>query len=264
MIRGSFSIEKAVYVDNDQLLSFEKTIQLMNGDNLKVSPLELTYRVQIIEELPNGKHLVKYKLLPTSLFSQALVNDKICYTKGTKNYELQWTPFSYVENAPVNNFSINSNAKCAIPNSYKVMKRNHTFYALSPEAKRIHLNQNGTTPLDFDDLKLLHCDKTRRIKTLFRNEDETGLTLALDACGEPYIEILLDQNQIYATLLTPDNHLKGTAIPISFFHTVIDSEENLINESRIAAWIEEDRGVLWIKIPFSAEPDPKRGFLPQI
>lgn len=241
IVRGKVSIEKqsTAYIGLDKSYAFGQTIQLMNEDFLKVAPLDLIYRVQVVTNLPNDKIQIEYKELPSCLFSQALIDNKVCYIQDGRNYELQLAPYVRL-NANYKGFkqeipfhecvtsieahrkdpSIDFYADIDIPYNYLVkyeglfntfnssliitpgidgfqIFRNNFTYTLSPNTQRIQLDQLGVSPLNFDELQLVDCqtEKTH----LYERLNKAGLTLAIEAPGQPLIEILLDGNHLYVT-----------------------------------------------------------------
>jgi HSP20 family molecular chaperone IbpA len=93
-IQSTVSINRhnaTAFVGRDQSYGFGKKLQLPNGDFLKIDPNDLMYSVEIITTLPNGNLKVKYKVLPSSLFSQARNGDTISYSK-IKSYRLHLDP----------------------------------------------------------------------------------------------------------------------------------------------------------------------------
>lgn len=277
------------YVGNDVSFAFGRNIQLKNGDYLKISPQDLVVRVLIYTPaFPDKK--VEYTDLPSCLFEQAREGNQIFFKNGNENFEL--TLHSSRRSTNVYSFD-----KCMegifgpnherdfytasdVPDEYinTCLQINGIFYSLSPDAKRIHLNQEGVCPLDYESLKLKYCEKADQINEGVRNSiiggncetddklkitygnsiwknvdirrDETGFTLNIAVPGNPrpYLEILLDKNHLY---LTHENGLnyENYIYPPIFYHGVPFDPSIVIDETRVyAQW--QPYGMLQIDLPF--------------
>lgn len=305
MRRGTISINKkeTAWVGADKSYGFGKTLQLLNGNFLQVSPKDLIYNVQVITNLSDGTTKTRYKELPSSLFTQARIGDTIHYKKETKNYEFKLVPHFRVigggrsdtseainYNEPINfdeyldpieatsfdecvkcveataeqDRSMDFYAKKDIPKGYNVKKTGPGIfrsspptpengfpisrgdpYTLSPKTKRIHLNQNGVAPLNFEDLLFVHTSAAN--SKSHKSQDDKGCTILIEAPGRPDLEILLDGNHLYVTQKEKGDFVNDTP---KFYHTTFETTPTkAIDETNISAKL-DDTGMLRIYIPF--------------
>jgi hypothetical protein len=334
------------FVGRDQSYGFGKKLQLANGDLLKIDPSDLMYSVEIITTLPNGNLKVKYKVLPSSLFSQARIGDTISYNQiknnKIKSYKLQLVPcqtpiinpdrgvefsdkiermqpeihiehhfFDQCENIVkerAKNPGIDFFASQDIPEGYAVIdfddqflfkslesdfvdfrtitnectrlynsekrlidvrrktshyetptmrmfrscapapegylciSRGNEAYTLSPDTKRIYLNQIGVSPCNLNEVEVQsRAHPAKYVSSLH----ETQCTLTIEAPGKPALEILLDDRRLFVTLKCDSNYQE-------FLCESFKNEAKAIDESKISATL-NGSGILTITIPFTTK-----------
>lgn len=151
-------------VGQDCSYSFGKTIDLLDGNPLKVSPEDLIFKFQLITEDGKDKEEMWF---PSSLFVQARKADKIFFSQHNRNFELtisrssdfKMDEYSFdlrlkaLSNLGCTNLSMYEHAG-DVPEEYTIWSKAHSSdrTELSPSARRVELGKRGAVPLDFSEL----------------------------------------------------------------------------------------------------------------
>lgn len=204
----------------DRRYQFGTTLQRWDGKSLQLSPDDLYYPVQVEYRDALGKRTYAYLELPSSLFSQAKIQqDRVGFVYQGKSFILQMDSFFRLTVRKVKPVSFHecekTLQKCMkfstidflyeddVPPNYRWWKSTSLprFY-LSPQTQRIQVGEEGTTPLDFSKLKRIPSD-LRRTTILAagtykkKGMNEQGFVYYFAACGQLEMTILLDQNRLY-------------------------------------------------------------------
>ena len=272
-------------VGTDSHYSFGK-ITIENGTKfLKVSSDDLIYfcRIRPVDDFRKFTEIE----LPSSLFKQARHGQTVQFTKEGTSYDLQLgshirqklsgsrmkqkldSPMEWKENW----ISFDECEKCVqkaskyspveflydedIPDEYW-----HWGYefelpvCLSPQTKRVLLDQKGIIPLDFDSLSYLKSVSNPQL--LYHRDTKNECKILLAACGKPKIDILLDRSYLYVDIEHNHQPSAGFSEEITntlpkghqLFRKVLVPEDGMeIDEDNISANL-NDSGVLSITIPY--------------
>jgi hypothetical protein len=283
--RGMISIFKRTTgkVGTDSHYSFGK-ITIENGAKLlKVSPDDLIYFCRIRDLDPQKFMPIE---LPSSLFKQARQGDRVHFTKDGTSYDLQLAPH-VTQRAFKRVFkevrtSFDECEKCVqeefkfsplefvydedIPEDYHYWGKESELgipVCISPQTKRVFVDQHGTTPLDFDNLPFFHSNSSPEV--LFHRDAKKQCTILLAACGRPNIEILLDRNYLYVDIehnsheVPADWEMHNNTLPQGhqLFRKVLVPENGMeIDEDNIIANL-DNSGVLSITVPYKLSIKPE-------
>lgn len=271
VIHGSVSIisRDIAYVGKDISYDFKNKIFLQNGEPLSINPRDLIFQVRVAEEgKSNGEE--RYIHLPSSLFDQARVStdkgDAILCRIEDKVYQLLLAPTRH-SNRPEWEESFDGMMRALqnitkstipeylikipeypalddVPDDIQFLYRHRNFYSLSPEVKRIYLDQEGAVPFDFKELKLADISTYVHDMDMWtRSHDENGMTFTLLAYSncesglEPYFEILLDGHRLFVTKTVmvsteEEQHMDAVRSPVppDLLKVVVSTEEVPIAE----------------------------------
>jgi HSP20 family molecular chaperone IbpA len=255
-------------VGTDNHYSFGK-ITIENGTKLlKVSPDDLIYFC----EIRNSQKSIEIEL-PSSLFKQARQGDRIHFTKDGTSYHLQLASHKTYRAFKNDRISFDKCEKCVqkefkfsplefvygedIPEDYCYWGTELGIpVCISPQTKRVLLNQKGTTALDFDSLSFFHSNSCPKV--LFHRDTKEQCTIQLAACGKSNIEVLLDRNYLYVDIehinreSSHDWYVVNDTLPKGhqLFRSVLVPEDGMeIDEDNISANL-NDSGILSITIPY--------------
>ena len=268
------------YIGRDQSFSFATTIQLLSGDFLKVNPNDRIHRCVI--NIPNQQP--KEIELPSSLFSQACIDNQLWFILENHLYVLTLTPFLHqyitgrIEEVSVDeclktgkqelNYSTNRFFDDEdVPLDYYQWGKNlFAGVYLSPQAKYIELGTDNVVPLNSSRLQPISSDLPSP-KILWQGEKKYEYCVKLAACGKPRIDIVYDQNLLHIHLLHRDMaerfpDLKKTGyitlrseLPMELFLVgSLYRPKKAVDVDRIKASL-DDTGILTIYVPYISKPD---------
>lgn len=254
----------ANYIGYDKKYQFSNTIRLINGEPLKISPKDFYCDVEMTKE-PTGS---RYQELPSCLFSQARIGNKVCFVRDGTLHIL--TLDSTIDRRGKKHFfdgCLRAAARAAsdsmavfrydedIPDDYFEWYSGIPKIYLSPFTQRIQLGVPGTIPLDFGELYALPSREDARV--LAERCSKELYTLVLEACGQPPITILLDGRRLMV-LIDHSKHFRklpkgwnqgANTIPnYAFFIGMIPLKEEKFNPQGIHASL-NDAGHLTITVP---------------
>jgi len=262
VIQGSVSIllRTTGYVGMDRRYNFRQMLKLAEGGPLRVEPTDFLCRV----EVTIGGEVV-HDELPSSLFEQARIGDRIRFMKEDRAYDFQLEP--HVKGASFDDCFTSAHEELKymmreflheadIPDTYH--RWSPESFILSPEAQRIQLDKSGVVPLDFAALKPISSDDLPLMDLLSppkREEygEEVLWRYRMVACGRPDIDIVLDRTHLYVHIVKTEcraRSIAGPGIPTEgCLHILCVEPEMKVDPENIKAHL-DDSGILTLTVPF--------------